>query len=144
MQTCADNSRYHVLRIIHSGIPQNLQLLLEVPSVLKVAISVKLDFCSCFFFCLRQLINYCISINRKFDGDAMKVLKIIKYLWKVWRMFKKLGGDLEWGLWTGLANMQNLVKGLLCEDEKNKRFVISMKRFLKLCRKKVTRVKEIW
>ncbi|CAJ1960820.1 unnamed protein product [Sphenostylis stenocarpa] len=38
---------------------------------------------------------------------------------------------------TGLANMQNLVRGLLCEDEKNKSFVISMKWFLNYAERKV-------
>jgi len=59
MQLCGDNSHCHVLYLIHSGTPRNLGLLLEDPLVLKVAISVKLDFCSCFLFCVRQLINYC-------------------------------------------------------------------------------------
>jgi len=53
MQLCGDNSHCHVLYLIRSGIPRNLELLLEDPSVLKVAISVKLDFCSCFLFCVR-------------------------------------------------------------------------------------------
>ncbi|KOM52844.1 hypothetical protein LR48_Vigan09g150300 [Vigna angularis] len=38
---------------------------------------------------------------------------------------------------SGLANMQKLVKGLLCEDEKNKSFVISMKLFLNYAERKV-------
>ncbi|ESW19024.1 hypothetical protein PHAVU_006G090300 [Phaseolus vulgaris] len=38
---------------------------------------------------------------------------------------------------NGLANMQNLVKGLLYEDEKNKSFVISMKWFLNYAERKV-------
>jgi len=60
MQICADSSHCYVLHLIHSGIPRNLQLLLEDPTVLKVSISVKLDFFLMFFLlCLRELINYC-------------------------------------------------------------------------------------
>lgn len=44
MQICGDTSHCHVLHLIHSGIPQNLQLLLEDPTVLKVLISIELDF----------------------------------------------------------------------------------------------------
>ena len=44
MQICGDTRHCHVLHLIHSGIPQNLQLLLEDPTVLKVFISVKLIF----------------------------------------------------------------------------------------------------
>ncbi|KAL2661301.1 hypothetical protein AAZV13_03G194200 [Glycine max] len=38
---------------------------------------------------------------------------------------------------SGVANMQNLVKGLLCEDEKSESFVISMKWFLNYAERKV-------
>lgn len=38
---------------------------------------------------------------------------------------------------SGVANMENLVKGLLCEDEKSESFVISMKWFLNYAERKV-------
>jgi len=38
---------------------------------------------------------------------------------------------------NGLAKIQKLVKGLLCEDEKNKSFVISMKWFVNYAERKV-------
>ncbi|KAK7311448.1 hypothetical protein RJT34_09595 [Clitoria ternatea] len=40
MQICGDTSHCHVLHLIHSGIPQNLQLLLEDPTVLKVGAGI--------------------------------------------------------------------------------------------------------
>jgi len=110
MQICTDSSHCHVLHLIHSGIPPNLQLLLEDPTVLKVSISVKLDFLF-FFFCLRQLINY-VSINTKFgvrkvgvgiDSDATKVFRDYKISVKgvtdlSFHANQKLGGDHKWGL----------------------------------------------
>ncbi|KAJ1406604.1 Ribonuclease H-like superfamily [Sesbania bispinosa] len=43
MQICGDASHCYVLHLIHSGIPQNLQLLLEDSSVLKVGIGIGED-----------------------------------------------------------------------------------------------------
>ncbi|XP_027334434.1 Werner Syndrome-like exonuclease isoform X2 [Abrus precatorius] len=40
MQICGDTSHCHVLHLIHSGIPRNLQLLLEDPTVLKVGAGI--------------------------------------------------------------------------------------------------------
>ncbi|KAK7331450.1 hypothetical protein VNO77_25675 [Canavalia gladiata] len=40
MQICGDVSHCHVLHLIHSGIPPNLQLLLEDPTVLKVGAGI--------------------------------------------------------------------------------------------------------
>lgn len=38
MQICGDKGNCYVLHIIHSGIPQTLQSLLEDPTVVKVGI----------------------------------------------------------------------------------------------------------
>nr|AFK40115.1 unknown [Lotus japonicus] len=43
MQICGDTSHCHVLHLIHSGIPQNLQLLLEDPTFLKVGAGIGSD-----------------------------------------------------------------------------------------------------
>ncbi|CAJ2668180.1 unnamed protein product [Trifolium pratense] len=43
MQICCDTNHCHVLHLIHSGIPQNLQLLLEDPTVLKVGAGIAGD-----------------------------------------------------------------------------------------------------
>lgn len=70
-----------------------------------------LNWISCFFFCLRQLINY-VSINTKFGvrkvgvgigSDAMKVFRDYKISVKgvmdlSFHANQKLGGDHKWGL----------------------------------------------
>lgn len=40
MQICGDNNYCHVLHIIHSGIPKNLQSLLEDHASLKVVLYI--------------------------------------------------------------------------------------------------------
>nr|KYP57014.1 Werner syndrome ATP-dependent helicase isogeny [Cajanus cajan] len=77
MQICGDTSHCHVLHLIHSGIPQNLQLLLEDPTVLKVGAGI--------------------------DGDAVKVFKDYNISVKgvmdlSFHANQKLGGDQKWGL----------------------------------------------
>jgi len=103
MQICTDSSHCHVLHLIHSGIPPNLQLL-------QICHCYKLDFLF-FFFCLRQLINY-VSFNTKFgvrkvgvgiDSDATKVFRDYKISVKgvtdlSFHAKQKLGGDRNWGL----------------------------------------------
>ncbi|BAT86670.1 hypothetical protein VIGAN_04434400 [Vigna angularis var. angularis] len=77
MQICTDSSHCHVLHLIHSGIPPNLQLLLEDPTVLKVGVGI--------------------------DSDAMKVFRDYKISVKgvmdlAFHANQKLGGDHKWGL----------------------------------------------
>ncbi|KAL9332843.1 hypothetical protein ACSQ67_002453 [Phaseolus vulgaris] len=77
MQICTDSSHCHVLHLIHSGIPRNLQLLLEDPTVLKVGVGI--------------------------DGDAVKVFRDYKISVKgvmdlSLQANQKLGGDHKWGL----------------------------------------------
>lgn len=43
MQICGDNNRCYVLHIFHTGIPQNLQNLLQDPTSVKVGIGIKSD-----------------------------------------------------------------------------------------------------
>lgn len=52
MQICGDKSSCYVLHIIHSGIPQTLQSLLEDPTVVKV------DTCSFFRNIYQTIIGY--------------------------------------------------------------------------------------
>ncbi|KAG4923054.1 hypothetical protein JHK82_048954 [Glycine max] len=77
MQICGDTRHCHVLHLIHSGIPQNLQLLLEDPTVLKVGAGI--------------------------DGDAVKVFRDYNISVKgvtdlSFHANQKLGGDHKWGL----------------------------------------------
>ncbi|KAL2332608.1 hypothetical protein Fmac_013821 [Flemingia macrophylla] len=77
MQICGDTSHCHVLHLIHSGIPQNLQVLLENPTVLKVGAGI--------------------------DGDAVKVFKDYNISVKgvmdlSFHANQKLAADKKWGL----------------------------------------------
>ncbi|KZV48459.1 Werner Syndrome-like exonuclease [Dorcoceras hygrometricum] len=75
MQICVDNNLCHVLHVIHSGIPKNLQNLLEDPSTLKVGVCIAND-------AAKVLRDYNISVsslrdlsdvaNQKLGGDPKR------------------------------------------------------------------------
>ncbi|KAK4483340.1 hypothetical protein RD792_010526 [Penstemon davidsonii] len=80
MQICGDNNRCHVLHIIHSGIPKNLQCLLEDPSSMKVGVCIAND-------ATKVLQDHNVSINSL--GELSDLAN------------QKLGGDLKkWSLST--------------------------------------------
>ncbi|CAJ1849207.1 unnamed protein product [Sphenostylis stenocarpa] len=86
MQICVDSSHCHVLHLIHSGIPQNLQLLLENPEVMKYYTNFDLH-----------------KVGVGIHGDATKFFRDYKISVKgmmdlSFHANKKLGGDHKWGL----------------------------------------------
>ncbi|KAL8525271.1 hypothetical protein ACS0TY_014773 [Phlomoides rotata] len=84
MQICGDNSYCHVLHIIHSGIPKNLQSLLEDHASQKVGVNIAND-------AAKVLLDYNVSINSL--GDLSDLAN------------QKLGGDpKKWSL-SSLAEM---------------------------------------
>ncbi|KAG6428367.1 hypothetical protein SASPL_112618 [Salvia splendens] len=87
MQICGDNSCCHVLHLIHSGIPKNLQSLLEDDTSLKVGAGIAND--------ARKLWkDYDVSINTFQDLSD--------------RANQKLGDRKKWGL-------SSLTEMLLCK-----------------------------
>ncbi|KAG6431461.1 hypothetical protein SASPL_109540 [Salvia splendens] len=88
MQICGDNSCCHVLHLIHSGIPTNLQSLLEDDTSLKVGAGIAND--------ARKLWkDYDVSINTFQDLSD--------------RANQKLGDRKKWGL-------SSLTEMLLCKQ----------------------------
>ncbi|KAK2443198.1 Werner Syndrome exonuclease [Trifolium repens] len=78
MQICCDTNHCLVLHLIHSGIPRNLQLLLEDPTVLKVGAGIGGD---------------ATKVSRDYD-ISIKGVEDLSY-----HANQKLGGGLhKWGL----------------------------------------------
>ncbi|KAK7387613.1 hypothetical protein VNO78_28532 [Psophocarpus tetragonolobus] len=77
MQICGDSSQCHVLHLIHSGIPRNLQRLLEDPTIMKVGAGIGGDAAKVFR-------DYNISVKGVMDLSL--------------HANQKLGGDHKWGL----------------------------------------------
>ncbi|ONI28848.1 hypothetical protein PRUPE_1G164900 [Prunus persica] len=89
MQICVDTSCCHVMHIVHSGIPQSLQLLLEDASILKVGLGIAGD---------------SVKVFKDYNVST-KAVEDLKYLAK-----RKLGGGLQnWGL-------ASLTEKLICKQ----------------------------
>ncbi|CAL2227643.1 unnamed protein product [Prunus armeniaca] len=89
MQICVDTSCCHVMHIVHSGIPQSLQLLLEDASILKVGLGIAGD---------------SVKVFKDYNVST-KAVEDLKYLAK-----RKLGGGLHnWGL-------ASLTEKLICKQ----------------------------
>ncbi|XP_021834571.1 Werner Syndrome-like exonuclease [Prunus avium] len=89
MQICLDTSCCHVMHIVHSGIPQSLQLLLEDASILKVGLGIAGD---------------SVKVFKDYNVST-KAVEDLKYLAK-----RKLGGGLQnWGL-------ASLTEKLICKQ----------------------------
>ncbi|XP_034686163.1 Werner Syndrome-like exonuclease [Vitis riparia] len=75
MQICGGNSHCYVMHIIHSGIPQNLQSLLEDPTSIKVGVGIANDAVKVFkdhSVSVKDLEDLSYLANQKLGGDAKK------------------------------------------------------------------------
>ncbi|CAK9149104.1 unnamed protein product [Ilex paraguariensis] len=75
MQICGENNHCYVMHIIHSGIPQNLQSLLEDPTSVKVGVSVANDANKVFHdhhVSIKALEDLSSLANQKLAGDPKK------------------------------------------------------------------------
>ncbi|KAL4380285.1 hypothetical protein AHAS_Ahas04G0018200 [Arachis hypogaea] len=72
MQICHGTSHCHVLHLIHSGIPKNLQILLEDPLILKVGAGIRGDAAKVFRdykISVKGLEDLSFHANRKLGGS---------------------------------------------------------------------------
>ncbi|KAL6569503.1 hypothetical protein OROMI_014017 [Orobanche minor] len=85
MQICGDNNSCHVMHIIHSGIPKNLQLLLEDPTSVKVGIGIAGDMTKVFK-------DHDVSINSLGDLSSLANLKLggIRKAWSMASLTEQL------------------------------------------------------
>ncbi|KAJ9701091.1 hypothetical protein PVL29_006440 [Vitis rotundifolia] len=75
MQICGGNSHCYVMHIIHSGIPRNLQSLLEDPTSMKVGVGIANDAVKVFkdhSVSVKDLEDLSYLANQKLGGDAKK------------------------------------------------------------------------
>ncbi|KAL6342667.1 hypothetical protein AAG906_013073 [Vitis piasezkii] len=75
MQICGGNSHCYVMHIIHSGIPRNLQSLLEDPTSIKVGVGIANDAVKVFkdhSVSVKDLEDLSYLANQKLGGDAKK------------------------------------------------------------------------
>ncbi|GAU42065.1 hypothetical protein TSUD_326420 [Trifolium subterraneum] len=75
MQICCDTNHCLVLHLIHSGIPQNLQLLLEDPTVLKVGAGIGGDATKVsrdYDISIKGVEDLSFHANQKLGGDPHK------------------------------------------------------------------------
>lgn len=75
MQICGDTSHCYVMHIIHSGIPQNLQALLEDPTSVKVGVGIVNDAFKVFKdhnVSIKGLEDLSGLANQKLGGDPKK------------------------------------------------------------------------
>ncbi|KAL6495487.1 hypothetical protein OROGR_030050 [Orobanche gracilis] len=85
MQICGDNNSCHVMHIIHSGIPKNLQLLLEDPTSVKVGIGIAGDMTKVFK-------DHDVSIKSLGDLSSLANLKLggIRKAWSMANLTERL------------------------------------------------------